>query len=147
VKKVLIIGLVLLGLVMIALLVWRPGGSSRNADSPGFARLIGGLIPRQDLKPADVAGQPCWDGAGQMVVQQGQRCQTSLPDAADRMKICLQQGALTGFEIKGSKYGPQSPDANQIPCGAGGQTFDLYDQQSVLTVTCAPIGSCLLRLL
>jgi hypothetical protein len=145
VKKVVIIALAVIVGIMIVLLIVRPGRREFDTgDPPGLFRALNELAPHHDVKPDDVAGQRCWDDAGQLVAALNELCVTRLPQGADRVSICLAQGELTEFAISGDKYGPQKPDGAQLRCEAGGETFDLYDDNSTLTVTCNV--PCLLRL-
>jgi hypothetical protein len=147
VKKIVIIALVVILGLMIVLLIARPGGQSLNADNPpGFVDALRELAPHQDIEANDVAGQTCWNDAGELVAVPGEVCGTRLPEEADRMRICLEQGELAGLLITGDKYGPQKHDKNSIRCDSagGGQTFDLYDDNSTLRVTC--LDPCVLRL-
>jgi hypothetical protein len=147
VKKIVIIALVVILGLMIVLLIARPGGQSLSADNPpGFVHALRELAPHQDVVANDVAGQACWNDAGQFVAAPGEDCVTRLPEGADRMRICLEQGELAGLVIVGDKYGPQKHDKNSIRCDSagGGQTFDLYDDNSKLTVICK--DPCVLRL-
>jgi hypothetical protein len=146
-----IIALVVIAGLMIILLIDRPGGSDPSVDrTPGFVGALRELSPHQEVVVNDVAGQTCWSDAGQLVAAPGQGCVTRLPEDADRMRICLAEGELATFAIDGDKYGPQKLDENVIKCDSvdGGQTFDLYDENSVLSLQCRPFGKpCVLRLL
>jgi hypothetical protein len=95
-----------------------------------------------------VAGLDCWDSAGTLTAQPGP-CVTSLPEKANRLRICLASGTLLALTIDGDEYGPQVFDAAVIGCDSesGGEDFDLYDKVNPkLVVACVPLTACVLRL-
>lgn len=145
-KKVVIAGVIVLAVVMIAIVVLRPGGDSRRADPPAFVELLGSLTPKRFVAARDVAGQACWNGTGQLTVQSGQACRTRLPERANRLGICLAAGQPARMEVRGREFGPQEPDGSRLPCAAGGDVLSLYDQDNELLVVCAPGSVCVLRL-
>lgn len=132
-------------------LVWRPGshaGDLDRAPDPGpLVTAVGGLIPGSAVRPADVAGKPCWDGAGRLTVPAGGACATRLPDDRTTLSLCLvEQPQPEAARVVGARFGSQ-PVGPFPPCGVQADPVDLYDDGSVLQVTCPVAGPpCVLRL-
>jgi hypothetical protein len=146
-KKVVIIVLIVFAVIMIVILVARPGGGDdKEVKAPGFVKLLGQLTPHHDVAAKDMAGEDCWDSNGVLTAQAGAVCQMRLPKDANRLQICVAQGAPDVVRIKGDNYGPQDFDPTKIPCGTGGESFDLYDDNSQLAVQCHGPDQCVLQL-
>lgn len=143
---VLVCVLVVLGVVVVVL---RPGdGQAKNPTQPGpLISQIGGLLPAVPVEAADLAGRPCWDSQGTLTSRAGQTCRSTLPERATRLTICAGDGAFVRVRVQGAQYPAQDADLSNLSCATGGFRFSLYDQQSVLTVTCSPVGPCRLQLL
>lgn len=144
-KKVVIIVLVVFAVIMVAILVVRPGGQQSKVEAPNFVKLLGSLAPHDDVTAAELAGKDCWNESGVLTALPNQKCELALPKA-NRMKVCLAQGTLDTLRIKGDNYGPQVFDPTKIPCSAGGETFDLYDAHSNFALVCGLAAQCVLRL-
>lgn len=143
-KRALIIGLALLAVILVVVVVLRPGGSGRgDPDEPGnLVELIGDLTPKHHVTAADLVGQACWSGAD-LQVASGQTCQTPLPEKANRLALCVTSGSFAAVRVQGSDYAAQKPDLPS--CSDGVETITVYDQYSVLSVVCL-LGPCGLRL-
>lgn len=144
-KKLVIVILIVVAVLAIVLAVGRPGGSSKSTDPPGWVELLGSLTPKTDVRARDVSGQDCWDGSGVLTAQPGQTCITTLPERANRLRICLEGGPFVA-RIQGTTYAAQQAGTADDAC-PGGTAYSLYDDSSRLTVSCGPIGAaCILRL-
>ena len=81
-----------------------------------------------------------------LTAQPGQTCITTLPERANRLRICLDGGPFVA-RIQGDTYAPQQASTEDDGCPSG-NAFSLYDERSRLTVTCGPVGAaCVLRLI
>ncbi len=145
-KKVVIVVLVVVAVLMVVFLVLRPGGSSTSTEPPGWAKLLDDLAPKTTVERGDVAGRPCWDDQGVLILAPGNSCDTRLPEKANRIALCIEQ-PFAKVAIQGSEYGPQDVQKQTgIGCPTG-QEFTLYDDSSTLFASCAPLGNpCVLRL-
>lgn len=146
-KRVVLIVCVVVALVMVVVLVWRPGarGSDETSTDPGWLGGLGLLLPDAAVQPDDVAGRPCWND-GVLTVAPGGACATRLPDGRRVLRLCVEEG-LPQARVTGSRFGSQ-PVRGLVPCGAGQEAteVDLYDEGSVLHTLCFGTAACRLRL-
>lgn len=146
-KKVVIIGLIVLAVLVIAVLGVRPGGTPESVDAPPYVELIDDLAPKVRVNDADVAGQDCWDASGVLTVPSGVTCRTALPDKATQLRVCVAEGVVISVKIDGSQYASQEADLGKLGC-ANSEPIRLYDDNSSLFVTCQALGvPCRLQLL
>lgn len=146
-RKVAVVLAVLLLAAAVGLAVLPSSGGRFDPGRPdaGIGWLTG-LLPGSPVRPDQVAGQPCWDAGGSLMVPAGGICTTRMPSEANRLTLCLADGVPALVRVRGDNYGPQTIPTDALGCDSGGRRIDLYDQQSVLTVVCAALNPCRLVL-
>jgi hypothetical protein len=147
-RKLLIVLAVVAVAIVVAVGVWRPGaGRSVDPERPGDGvEWLTGLLPASEVRADQLRGQACWDAAGNLTVPAGGTCTTRMPEGATRISLCLAEGALVALRVRGARYGGQEIGVGSLPCTGERRKIDLYDEASVLTVSCGPTVVCRLRL-
>ena len=136
-KKVVVIVLVVVAVLAVGVLAVRPGGGSESVTPPAYVELIDSVTPKSDVGAVDMSGQQCWDDSGVLTVPSGSTCSSRLPDRANRLRLCVSQGAPARVLVRGSDFAPQDVDLRTLGCG-GDEAVRLYDKGASLDVTCLP---------
>ncbi|SHJ08946.1 hypothetical protein SAMN02745244_01705 [Tessaracoccus bendigoensis DSM 12906] len=147
-RRAAILACVMVAVLALGLLAWRPGSrSDGDFQEPGaIVSVVASLLPVSTVEVSDVGDSDCWDDTGRLTVPVGASCLTRLPQDRTRMLLCVETGDPPRVQVRGARYGRQEV-RDVRACADEPRRIDLYDEDSVLVVSCPSLAApCVLRL-